>query len=157
MVLNKGISPLVASIVLIAFVVAVAGIASTFFTDITEEWGGQVGEQRPIDCAVASIDTDERYWSFDEDTGQGSITVFIERSPLSHLGVTVRDVDQSTSFTDFNAAELDEEEYPVEDGMFQPGRSYNLEGINVTFSEEDDIQSLTVRTADCPVSKTVEF
>lgn len=35
--MKKGISPLIAAVILIAFVIAVAGIASTFFTGFTKE------------------------------------------------------------------------------------------------------------------------
>ena len=41
--MNKGISPLIAAVILIAFVIAVAGIASTFFTGFVKESEQQRG------------------------------------------------------------------------------------------------------------------
>ncbi|MFP4151100.1 MAG: archaellin/type IV pilin N-terminal domain-containing protein [Candidatus Aenigmatarchaeota archaeon] len=152
--MKKGISPLIAAVILIAFVIAVAGITSAFFTDISEDWGKKVEEEEPINCAVASIDIDGDTWSFDDP--DGSITVFIEESPLSHLGVTVTDVNDSTAYTDFNAEDMGDD-HPIENDTFQPGRSYRLDVNTTDGFSEGDIQSLRVTTEDCSVSDEVEF
>lgn len=57
---NKGISPLIATVILIAFVIAVAGILSTFFTGFTKEQKAGVESKATtiIDCSVATMDLD---------------------------------------------------------------------------------------------------
>lgn len=61
MSLKKGISPLIAAVILIAFVIAVAGIASTFFTGFTKEQKAGVESKAAtiIDCSVATLDLDQ--------------------------------------------------------------------------------------------------
>jgi len=61
MTVRKGISPLIAAVILIAFVIAVAGIASTFFTGFTKEQKAGVESKAAtiVDCSVATIDLDE--------------------------------------------------------------------------------------------------
>jgi flagellin-like protein len=56
----KGISPLIAAVLLIAFTVAIGGIVSVFFTSFTKQTTGSVGSQgqQLITCsgAVPSVD-----------------------------------------------------------------------------------------------------
>ncbi len=58
---EKGISPLIAAVVLIAFVIAVAGIASTFFTGFTKEQKSGVESKAEdiIECSVATLELDK--------------------------------------------------------------------------------------------------
>ncbi len=58
---KKGISPLIAAVILIAFVIAVAGIASTFFTGFTKEQAAGVESKAKtiIDCSVATLELDD--------------------------------------------------------------------------------------------------
>lgn len=58
---NKGISPLIATVILIAFVIAVAGITSTFFTGFTKEQqaGVQSKATTIVDCSVAMMELDD--------------------------------------------------------------------------------------------------
>lgn len=55
--LNKGISPLIATVLLIAFTVGVAGIISTWLTGFTQQSTKQVGEQSNIEvtCSYGGI------------------------------------------------------------------------------------------------------
>ncbi|UCG95408.1 MAG: hypothetical protein JSV92_05240 [archaeon] len=57
---KKGISPLIAAVILIAFVIAVAGIASTFFTGFTREQAAGVESKATtiVDCSVAIMKLD---------------------------------------------------------------------------------------------------
>lgn len=59
---KKGISPLIAAVILIAFVIAIAAIAGPFLTDFFGERTEEVGEagEDAIDCAVASFDLEDR-------------------------------------------------------------------------------------------------
>ena len=58
---KKGISPLIASVILIAFVIAVAGIASTFFTGFTKEQKAAAESKGTtvVDCSDAVLNLDE--------------------------------------------------------------------------------------------------
>ena len=58
---KKGISPLIAAVILIAFVVAVAGIASTFFTGFTKEQKAAAENKGTtvIDCSDAVLNLDK--------------------------------------------------------------------------------------------------
>lgn len=58
---GKGISPLIAAVILIAFVIAVAGIASTFFTGFTKEQASGVKSKATtiVDCSVAMMELDD--------------------------------------------------------------------------------------------------
>ena len=58
--MRKGISPLIAAVILIAFVVAVAGIASTFFSGFTKQQQVQVQEkgESTVECALAVVSID---------------------------------------------------------------------------------------------------
>lgn len=53
--MKKGISPLIAAVILIAFVVAVASVVATFFTDIAGEWGEDIEGSEPVECAMMDI------------------------------------------------------------------------------------------------------
>ncbi len=53
---EKGISPLIASVILIAFVIAVASIVATFFTEIAEDWGEGLGEEDPIGMVFTDVE-----------------------------------------------------------------------------------------------------
>ncbi len=53
---KEGISPLIASVILIAFVIAVAAIASTLFMDLAEDWGGEIEEEDPVGSIFTDIE-----------------------------------------------------------------------------------------------------
>ncbi len=57
---TKGVSPLIASIILIGFVVAVAAMISPWFTGLTKSKMYEVeeGSEGQIDCVFSSIDFD---------------------------------------------------------------------------------------------------
>ncbi len=144
--MKKGISPLIAAVVLIAFVIAVSVIVSVFFTDIAEEWGDQVSERDPINCAVASLSIDEGTWNGNVTDGHGNVTVYVEGSDLASVGLTVQDIDGNTEYT----AHEPENEY------FEEGHSYRLTGNSIP--GEQEVEKLTLTTPDCPgVESSVEI
>lgn len=55
---RKGISPLIAAVLLIAFTMAVAAILTAWVTSFTQDTTGQVGNEseRLVSCSFASID-----------------------------------------------------------------------------------------------------
>lgn len=86
---SKGVSPLIASVILIAFVVAIAGIASTFFTSFSKKQKGKIGEKGnlTVECSmgVLNIQTD----SVSTDNTTLSITIENNgRASLSDLKLT---------------------------------------------------------------------
>lgn len=80
---KKGISPLIAAVILIAFVIAVAGIASTFFTGFTKEQkaGVESKAETIIDCSVANLDLFTSPVVVDTD----NFTVIISNTGLEDL------------------------------------------------------------------------
>jgi len=148
--MKKGISPLIAAVVLIAFVISVASIASTFFTDIAKEWTGQVGSEDPIDCSVAQVDIAEDTWTSNTSQGKANITVYIGQTKLSELGLTVQDEFGNTEYTGHTPGDYDD----VEGDYFKSGRSYRLTDNDIP---SGTIEKLTLTTPDCPAEDTVEF
>jgi len=83
---KKGISPLIATVILIAFVIAVAGIVSTFFTGFTKEQkaGVESKAETIIDCSVATLEldndavsvntTDQSFYLVISNTGQEDLS-----------------------------------------------------------------------------------
>jgi flagellin-like protein len=59
--MKKGITPMIAAIILIAFVVAIATIISGFFTDFAKQQKGKVEETggETTSCGMGSIDLEE--------------------------------------------------------------------------------------------------
>jgi len=74
---DKGISPLIAAVILIAFVIAVAGIASTFFTGFTKEQQAGVESKAGsiVDCSVATLELDSDTISIDAANGNFTLVL----------------------------------------------------------------------------------
>jgi len=74
---KKGISPLIAAVILIAFVIAVAGIASTFFTGFTKEQKAGVESKGTtvVNCADAILDLDKDTVDINTTTQSFSLVV----------------------------------------------------------------------------------
>lgn len=98
---KKGITPLIATVVLIAFVVALAVITSGFFTGFAKQQKGKIEEKggETTTCGMASIDLQE---DTARQTDQGNFSVNVKNSgkvSLSSLNLVLRDVDgQTTTF-----------------------------------------------------------
>ncbi len=92
---NKGISPLIAAVILIAFVIAVAGIASTFFTGFTKEQKAGVESKAGtiVDCSVATLELDDDAVSINmNSTSPGNFSLVVSNTgseDLSGLKVIV--------------------------------------------------------------------
>ncbi len=79
--MKKGISPLIAAVILLAFVIAVAVLVSTFFTGTTERWARDIEDETPVDCALMNLEilsTDATpesvtvdYWSMGSEVKSG--------------------------------------------------------------------------------------
>lgn len=79
--LSKGISPLIAAVILMAFVIAVASIVATFFTDMAEEWGEGIGDEDPVGMIFTDVEIVEDRQEQDDiivrNTGDREIEGFV--------------------------------------------------------------------------------
>ncbi len=72
---RKGVSPLIAAVLLIAFTMAVAAILTAWVTTFTQEQTETVGEQseQVIECSYATLSVFDATW--DNDSEQMQVTV----------------------------------------------------------------------------------
>ncbi len=95
---RKGISPLIAAVILIAFVIAVASIVATFFTDTAMEWGEEIGEEDPVGTIFTSVDivdaNPEKDLVMVQNTGRNNIDSFVV-TLYGGFGVMSSDIDVS--------------------------------------------------------------
>jgi len=143
--MNKGISPLIAAVVLIAFVVAVAGIASTFFTDITLEWSEQARGGAPVECALMRIDV----LSVANQTDNVSVVYMSAGSDIyDGVSATFYDGDNDVIANEINDTSLDAGEIGTvifEDVSLEVGgrvevTSRDCPGVSDAYSiEEEDL------------------
>ena len=63
--MKKGISPLIAAVVLIAFVIAIASLTSGTFTGLTSEWGEDVQDkgQTTLSCTQTNLEINTVRWN----------------------------------------------------------------------------------------------
>ena len=63
--MKKGISPLIAAVVLIAFVIAIASLTSGTFTNLTSEWGEDVQDkgQTTLSCTQTNLEINTVRWN----------------------------------------------------------------------------------------------
>lgn len=110
--MKKGISPLIAAVILIAFVVAVASVVATFFTDIAGEWGQDIEEAEPVECAMMDIDIMDFNTEVNTSQSANNASLSFRSTGSIMTGVTVNiygdDVysgsldSNSTPFADYN-------------------------------------------------------
>jgi len=88
---RKGISPLIAAVLLIAFTMAVAAILTAWVTTFTQETTSDVGNktQEQISCSFAGVTIYDAVWD-----GSDTLTVSV-----SNTGT--RDLDDGVSVTGF--------------------------------------------------------
>lgn len=74
---REGVSPLIAAVLLIAFVVGVAGILTTWMTTLTQEQTRQLENQsvKQIDCSFGLIDVFETTTESHANTSWASVAV----------------------------------------------------------------------------------
>jgi flagellin-like protein len=86
---KKGLSPIIASVILIAFVLAVAVLASTFFTTFTKWHAGQIEEEgRGVtECSLGNLEIDPDTVYVDE--AAGTIRVVVESGRIDLQDVVI--------------------------------------------------------------------
>jgi len=82
MIGKKAISPLIAAVILIAFVIAVASIASTFFTGFTKEQKAatETKGSKVIDCSNAVLNLDKDTAEEGINTTQKSFSLVVSNT-----------------------------------------------------------------------------
>ncbi len=73
--MQKGVSPLIAAVLLIAFTMAVAAILTAWITTFTEEQTGEVGNRssQVVECSFADMAIFDAVW----DSGGNNVTVSV--------------------------------------------------------------------------------
>lgn len=79
---RKGVSPLIAAVLLIAFTMAVAAILTAWVTTFTQEQTDQLGNQssQQIDCSFAQVNI------FSEDYDSNWVNISVENNGQEELG-----------------------------------------------------------------------
>ncbi len=140
--MNKGISPLIATVILIAFVVTLAGILSTFFTGFAKEQkaGVEAKSKVVMDCVLANFEIDKNVINVGS-----TVSVIVEnkgQSALSGLKVVV--YNSSGAFT------LDASPDTMDIG--------DVKVLQASYSGEPILSKLKVATTGCPgLEDSVDF
>ncbi len=130
MVMKKGISPLIAAVILIAFVVAVASVVATFFTDIAVDWGEDIEGAAPVQCGMMRMEITDFSTELNEDN---NATLSFRSIGSNMNGVTIDIYSDQVYAGSFQWDPEDEEGTgPFEDGPVE-------EGITVTVDLTDDV------------------
>lgn len=157
--MDKGISPLVAAVVLIAFVVAIAAITSGFFTDLTADWGEDV-ERRgatTLTCSRTNLEIVTVTWS-DPD-----LTFSVRNkgdNALTNLTAEITSMDESITSKFFNETlnESATETYEVENitEPFKKLRFFGNACPNYDAVNEYEVEQKTV-TGEVGSTSTAEL
>jgi len=143
---KKGISPLIASVILIAFVIAVAAIAGNFFTGFTEKQKVTVETKGGtlIDCSVTrmEIDPSSISSSSDGDTISFAVTNMGEEDITNlkvdvYNGINIETLTPTLGSGSTTLSKGATEKFTVDPTM------------NTTFSV-DHLYNIKVKTSDCP-------
>jgi flagellin-like protein len=143
----KAISPIIAAVILIAFVIAVAVIASPFLTAFIK---GRVAEIEregagAVDCMVANFDIDpETVYTNDTNNDVVRLTIFNGRSPLGNFRLIIYQGINTTQLT------------PDLTGTVAAGETAVLQNTATGLSTER-ITRIKVITLDCPVTDSVSW
>ncbi|MFP4151098.1 MAG: archaellin/type IV pilin N-terminal domain-containing protein [Candidatus Aenigmatarchaeota archaeon] len=102
---GKGISPLVAAVILIAIVMTIAAVLSGFLTDFVDERVYETEEETGtlVDCTGISLEIREDSVNVDDDEGEVSFILYYQDGdePLPDLRVTTLNEDDEVE-TDTN-------------------------------------------------------
>ena len=138
--MKKGISPLVASVLLIAITIAIAGILASWVTSYTEE---TLPTTSCIGGGVAVVSADYPYWNVvDPLTGEAEIVAVIEATsvPLSDFKFAILMVDDTV--------------HTIEDDeglVLEPGAIGTIKTGDLSTLIPDETQIWAVQiTTNCP-------
>ncbi|MCD6478093.1 MAG: hypothetical protein J7K87_03750 [Candidatus Aenigmarchaeota archaeon] len=145
---SKGVSPLIASIILIGFVIAVAAITSPWFKSITKSKMYEVEESSKgqIDCVFSSIDFDSSDISYNLSGTTDWVNITLDNTgtvPLYdfEVSLTVNGVTKVYSPTSYSQKTSSD---PLEAG----GRIILI--TNITDGLSGTLQKVRVVAKNCP-------
>lgn len=150
---DKGVSPLIATVILIAFVVAVAAIASQFLTGFSQERASQVereGEET-VDCSLAALEIDPD--SVTHNAGSDELLLTIENTGREDLGIP--EIVYSNTTDEIREVALatrhsDDTEITTSDPL-EEGEVLTIHNTTVVYRPSD----ITVRTSCAGVTAAV--
>lgn len=144
---RKGISPLIAAVLLIAFTMAVAAILTAFVTQYTRDTTGSVGNesQRLIECSQARITILSAVFNATQPSGAGTSYLW--------LNVTVENRAQG-NLTGFTISAFDTADTFIGSKSFD---SVTIEGANIkkfnisndTIEEDPALSEVRIRSQRC--------
>ncbi len=140
----KAISPMIATVLLIAFTVAIGGVLSLWLSTLTSTQTGTVGTQGTnlAKCAGSSVVVTDVVWPSGTGNGRVNVTVAVNSGTevLNDLNVTV--IGQGTSAIGRTT------------GTFSPGQSVAISVVGAPYPPEIVsatmfCQSTVPRTGEC--------
>ncbi len=151
-VMKKGISPLIAAVILIAFVVAVASVVATFFTDIAVDWGEDIEGAAPVQCGMMRMEITD----FSAEINGDNNATLSFRSIGSHMnGVTIN-IYSDAVYAGSLEWDPDEEESPepFDDGPIEEGMTVTVDLTEHVIDSEDveniqDDDVIEIVSLDC--------
>ena len=141
--MKKGISPLIAAVLLVAFTVAIATLIMGWFSSFTRSTTSTISNKttQSVGCANAQISIDEVYVKPSSLINETTTTVIVRNSGYITVGLTSLQVYNSTgqNFSQgFNAA-----------SSLLPGSLVTYNITNVSVSTCPTIFSKVVVTSNC--------
>ncbi len=146
--MKKGISPLIAAVLLIAFTMTIAAILATWAQTFGEEQLGEAGEEgrMAIDCPRIRLNIERA--SYNDDDGKIDNVILWNRAPeeLSDIRFVVYDDDGPVIFDDVYYRDNDDEVF-IDSGSFA-----RLEAETEDSIDEESIERLEVHVQpqQCP-------
>ncbi|MDY6761872.1 MAG: archaellin/type IV pilin N-terminal domain-containing protein [Candidatus Nanohaloarchaea archaeon] len=129
---RKGVSPLIAAVLLIAFTMAVAAILTAWVTTFTQEQTSQLGNQsaKQIDCNFGQLEI------FDTNSDTTWVTVAITNTGTVDFN--------NTSVTTLSGGSV------LGKGYISDLNSGQTKSINVSWSGSTAAETVRIATSQCP-------
>lgn len=139
--MKKGISPLIATVILIAFLVAIASIGSKFFIGFTKEQkiGAEQKGEQTMECKDVMIEIDPDSLT---DNTPDNVSVILENNGDTSLS--------NLLMTTFN-------DTAVVNGNTTPSSisSASVERIRTNVTVGGGLDKISIRSRDCPGMKSI--
>lgn len=151
----KGISPLIAAVLLIAFTMTIAAILATWAQTFGEERLGEAGEkgQEAIDCPQLSLDIETASWNSGENRVEDAVVWNRMGKNISSIRFVIYDAD-GPNFLDVNASDDDEDEVLITPGSFQRLHSESDDTIDMGSIERLELH---VEPQKCPDVQPIDW
>lgn len=155
--MDKGISPLIAAVFLIALVIAIASMAGPFLTDFFRERTEDVEEtgESTVDCIRADFDFDRDDIEYEtDDDGEISsdyINVTIHNGPVELFNFNVYHIIDSDRDDIEYEAEILYDTEPTEDDPLRSGSRAKLvtDLVDGELNEAGTLEEVRVSTGEC--------